>query len=111
LVDPLAREEPYEVVLGREVEARFARVALAARPSAELVVDPPRLVALCAQDVEAAELDYVVVVPLDVLLDPAEQRVPGLLELARVRLEPTAHELLMGQVLGVPAELDVHAAP
>ena len=40
----------------REVEAGLARVALAAGTAAQLVVDAPRLVALGADDVEAAEL-------------------------------------------------------
>ena len=56
-VDPVAGEEADEVVLAGEVEARLAGVALAAGAAAELVVDPPRLVALGAEDVEAAELD------------------------------------------------------
>src|SRR6185312_2086438 len=58
VLDPLAGEEPHEVVLAREVEAGLARIALAARTAAELVVDAARLVALCPQDVEPAELAY-----------------------------------------------------
>ena len=54
-LDPVAGEEADEVVLAGEVEARLAGVALAARAAAELVVDAPRLVALGAEDVEAAE--------------------------------------------------------
>ena len=56
LVDPVAGEQAHEVVLGGEVEARLARVALAAGAAAKLVVDPARLVALGAEHVEAAEL-------------------------------------------------------
>ena len=56
LVDPVAGEEPDEIVLSGEVEARLARVALAAGASAKLVVDPARLVALGAEHVEAADL-------------------------------------------------------
>ena len=54
-VDPVAREEADEVVLRREVEARLAGVALAARAAAELVVDPARLVPLGAEHVQATE--------------------------------------------------------
>ena len=61
VVEPVAREQAHEVVLAREVEARLARVALAARAAAELVVDAARLVALGAEDVEAAELAHLVV--------------------------------------------------
>ena len=50
-------EEAHEVVLGRQEEARLAGVALAAGAAAQLVVDAARLVALGAEDVQAAELD------------------------------------------------------
>ena len=61
VVDPVAREQAHEVVLAGEVEARLARVALAAGAAAELVVDAARLVALGAEHVEAAELAHLVV--------------------------------------------------
>ena len=57
-VDPLAGEQAHEIVLAREVEARLAGVALAARAAAELVVDAPRLVALGAEHVEPADLEH-----------------------------------------------------
>ena len=63
-VDPLAGEAPHQVVVEREKEARRARVALAAGAAAELVVDPARLVALGADDVQAADRDDLVVVVL-----------------------------------------------
>src|SRR5947208_537715 len=47
-------EDAEEVVLERQVEARRPRVTLAAAAAAELVVDPPGLVPLGAEDVEAA---------------------------------------------------------
>ena len=53
-VDPVAGEQAHEVVLGGEEEARLARVALAAGAAAQLVVDPARLVALGADDEQAA---------------------------------------------------------
>ena len=58
LVDPLAGEQPHEVVLGGEEEARFAGVALTAGAAAQLVVDPARLVALGADDEQAAGLQH-----------------------------------------------------
>src|SRR5581483_6306961 len=61
VVDAVAGEEAHELVLPREVEARLARVALAAGATAQLVVDAARLVALRAEDVEAAELSHAVV--------------------------------------------------
>ena len=60
LVDPVAGEDADQVVLGRQEEARAARVALAAGAAAELVVDAAGLVALGADDVEAAELAHAV---------------------------------------------------
>ena len=59
-VDAVAGEEAHELVLGREEEARLARVALAAGAAAQLVVDAARLVALGAEDVQAAELAHAV---------------------------------------------------
>ncbi len=52
--DPIRREPLHQVVVERQVEARRARVALAPGPAAELVVDPPAVVALGADDVQAA---------------------------------------------------------
>ena len=51
-------EDPHQLVLEREVEPALARVALAARAAAQLVVDAPALVALAAEHVEPAELEH-----------------------------------------------------
>ena len=53
--DPIRPEDPHQVVFERQVEARRARVALAAGAAAQLVVDAARLVALGAEDVQPAE--------------------------------------------------------
>src|SRR5205085_6525543 len=58
LVDPLAREQPHQVVLSREEEPRLAGVSLAAGAAPQLVVDPARLVALGAEDEQAARLEH-----------------------------------------------------
>ena len=50
----LAAEEPHHFVFERDVEARRSRIALTARAAAQLIVDAPRLVALRADDVQAA---------------------------------------------------------
>ena len=65
-VDAVAGEQAHEVVLRGEVEARLARVALAAGAAAQLVVDAARLVALGAEDEQAAELLDLLVVGVDV---------------------------------------------
>ena len=59
--DPVGREALHERVLEGQVEARRARVALAAGAAAELVVDAPRVVPLGADDVEATRRDHLVV--------------------------------------------------
>ena len=50
----LGAEQAHDVVLEREEEARFAGVALTAGTAAELIVDPAGLVALRADDEQAA---------------------------------------------------------
>ena len=59
---PVRGEALHQVVLERQVEARRARVALAAGAAAELVVDAARVVALGADDVQPAGLDDLLVV-------------------------------------------------
>ena len=61
----------------RQVEPGLARVALAAGTTAQLVVDAARLVALGADDVEAADLLDLVVLGRDLLLDLLDHRRPG----------------------------------
>ena len=76
-VDPVAGEQAHQVVLGGQEEARLARVALAAGAAAELVVDPARLVALGADDVEAAGLHDQLAVLRDLGLVARVGLVPG----------------------------------
>src|SRR5579859_5480600 len=56
--DPVRRrpDDLHQVVFERDEEAAGARVALTARAAAELVVDASRLVALGADDVQAADV-------------------------------------------------------
>src|SRR5918994_544650 len=56
VVDPITGEQADDLILAGEVIAGLAVVALAARAAAQLVVDAARLVALSAEDVEAAEI-------------------------------------------------------
>jgi hypothetical protein len=95
-------EEAHEVVLEREVETGGAGVALAAGAAAQLVVDAARLVALGADDVEAARGD-----DLLVGLGALDLR---LLEELLVLLGRLALAPLPGEELGVAAEEDVGAA-
>ena len=61
---PFATKDAQQRILERKVEARGARIALAARTAAQLVVDAPRFVALGADDVQPAGLDHLVVARL-----------------------------------------------
>ncbi len=56
-LNALGAEDAQQVVFQRQEEARRAGIALAAGAAAQLIVDAPALVALGADDVEAAGLD------------------------------------------------------
>ena len=114
-------EETHEVVVEGEVEARGAGVALASGAATELVVDAAGLVALGAEDIEAAGSDHPLVLLGALRLLGLEQRLvlrlvggPVLLgellqEVGVVVPAPGRH-LRPGKVLGVAAEQDVDAS-
>ena len=131
--DAVRAEDAHQVVFEREVEARRARIALAAGAAAKLVVDAARLVALGADDVQAAERYDVLVLVSAQLPEVAVDAVP----VRRLQaVEAVDHEevdellvvdvlllalhdslgdafgngLLTRHVLGVAAEQDVGAA-
>ena len=54
----------------REEELGGTRIALTARAAAQLIVDTAGLVALCADDVQAADGDHAVVFRVRLLLEP-----------------------------------------
>ena len=60
-IHAIAAEQAHEVVFEREVELRRARVALASRTATQLVVDTARLVALGADDAQAARGEHLLV--------------------------------------------------
>ncbi|PSK61598.1 hypothetical protein B0E53_06501 [Micromonospora sp. MH33] len=111
-LDRAGPEALHQVVLEGQVEAGLARVTLPAGPTAELVVDPARLVALGTQHVEATgggdllRLDVAGLLPLrqDLL-----HRLGVLLRLLD-RVEAALAEFVGGQELGVAAEQDVRTA-
>ena len=107
-----AVEPAHQVVAEGEVEPRLPRVALAAGAAAQLVVDPPALVPLGAQHVEATGLGDLLVLGLDLLLGRPHGVVPGGLVLLRRlgRRQPPGPQRLVGDEVGVAAELDVGAA-
>ena len=93
LVDPVAGEQAHEVVLGGEEEARLAGVALAAGAAAQLVVDAARLVALGADDVQAAGLEDLLAVLLDAPLDRRQDVVEALVVVRVAGLRPSLRQL------------------
>src|SRR6266545_3639129 len=102
--DAVGPEEPHEVVFERHVEDALPRIALAPRAAAQLAVDAARLVALRADDDEAARR---ILVALE-LFDLGGRQVGLLHELAERRLArlDSAHLTL----LDARAEFDVGAA-
>src|SRR5690606_8353612 len=102
-VHALRAEDAHQVVLERQIEARMAGIALAARTTAELIVDPPALVALGADDVEAAGPDRLL---LELARLGADLRLAG----GALRTFRHVSELLPDAHVGVAAELDVGAA-
>ena len=106
---PVRREPLHQVVVEREVEARRARVALARGAAAQLVVDAPALVALGADDVQAAGRHDRLVVDVDDRLRLLEgRRVRLRVDLRRV--QPALVEDVRRESRRVAAELDVRAA-
>ncbi len=78
-------EDAHQVVFERQIEPARARVALAARSAAQLVVDAPRLVAFRADDVQPAHLEHFRVALAPVLLERGQVGLGRRLELARAR--------------------------
>ena len=109
LVDAVTREDPDQVVLGGQVEARAAGVALAPGAAAQLVVDAAALVALGADHVEPAEVRHAVA-QLDVHAAPGHvggdghrAALAGVLDdLGHLSEMPTARQLKATSVNGKP---------
>ena len=122
LLHPLGAEQTHDVVLHAEVEAALAGVALTAGTAAQLVVDAAGLVALGAQDEQAAGFADLVGLRcqlLAVFILGVGEHLPGLenglvvgLGKARglgdeVRGEAGLLQVVLGQELGVAAQHDV----
>src|SRR6202171_2124579 len=73
--EALAAENAQEGILERQIEARRARVALASRAAAQLVVDAPRLVALGADGVQSAGGDDLIVEDLPLAAHLADAQI------------------------------------
>ena len=123
--DPLGAEQAHDVVLQGQVEAALARVALTAGTAAELVVNAAGLVALGAQDEQAARGPHLVGLRLDLVLVfglRLGEHLPGVEDLLVVGVgvagglgdelvgEAGLAQLGLGQVLGVAAQHDIGAA-
>ncbi|KGE03265.1 hypothetical protein HRUBRA_02213 [Pseudohaliea rubra DSM 19751] len=78
-LDPVRGEDAHEVVFKGQVEARDPRIALAAGPAPELVVDAPGLVALGAEDMQTAGFQ-----------NPRLPRLPGRAQFLLLRLVDVA---------------------
>ncbi len=74
--DAIRPEDAHQVVFEGQVEARRARIALAAGTAAQLVVDATGLVAFGAEDVQAAGPDDLGVLGLALALEVREDPLP-----------------------------------
>ena len=74
--DAVGAEDPHQVVFEREIEARRAGIALPAGAAAQLVVDAARLVPLGAEDVQAANLDHLLVLGLGLATEEPVDALP-----------------------------------
>ncbi len=90
----LAAENAQQVVLQGEIEARAARIALAAGTAAELVIDAAGFVPLGGDDVQAADVHHLVVFLIGLCLEAGEQLVP------QVPADPV-ERLVVGEVIEV----------
>ena len=132
---PLQRsggEQTHQLVVEAEVEPALAGVALTAGAAAELVVDAARVVAFGSDDVEAARCAHQIAFGFALLVELGEQLVTTgerlvallhevlghLVDRTRQRevvdehlgAEALLEQLVVGEQLGVAAELDVDAA-
>src|SRR5690606_2349250 len=83
-------EDPHQVVFHRQIEAARARVALTAGSAAKLVVDASGLVPLCADDVQTAFGEHLLVASLPLLLESLDLLFGRVLELRLLRAEVAA---------------------
>src|SRR6185312_10136514 len=73
-VHALGPEDAHQIVLQGQEEFAVAGVALAAGPAAQLVVDAPALVALGAEDEEAAGSERLLLLLGDLVADRGDPR-------------------------------------
>ena len=123
--DAVAAEQAHEVVLQGDVEPGLAGVALTAGTAAELVVDTAGVMALGADDEQAAGGADLVGLAGDLRLVLGQllgEQLPGVQDLLVVRFgvagglgneligEPGLAEVVLGHILGVAAQHDIGTA-
>src|SRR5581483_5589063 len=91
-------------------EPRLARIALPAGAAPQLVVDPPSLVALGAEDEQAALVEHLLAQVIHALLDRRQHLGVVLLVVGVARRKAQLCHLEAREVFGVAPELDVDAA-
>ena len=108
-LDPVAAENPHQIVFEAQVKPRRSGIALAPGPAPELVVDPAGFVALGSEDVEASHGDD----PVVLLADRFFCVDLGIFQLFRRDLgqvNPLPAERLAGDHFIISSQEDVHAA-
>src|SRR5262249_42009970 len=70
----LATEDAHQIVFERKVEARRARISLAACTTTQLIIDAAGFVSLCADYVKAAQANHIDVLGVSYLFSPLKSR-------------------------------------
>ena len=120
--DPLRAEQTHDVVLQGQVEAALTGIALTASTTAQLVINPAGLVALGAQDEQAAHFTYLLRLFLNlafILGLGVGEHLAGVQDLLVVGLgvagglgdqligHASLTQVSLGQILGVTAQHDI----
>jgi hypothetical protein len=79
-------EDPHQVIFKREIKPARTRIALAPGAAAQLIVDAPRLMALGADDVQAAGGEHLLVPLLPLIVDVLELELVGIRDGVDLRL-------------------------
>ena len=100
----LRAEDAHQIIVEAEVETRQAGIALAARATAQLIIDAAALMALGAEHEQPASVEHALLLLGDLALDPLDRGSP---------LGARGHflQLIFDQEVDVAAQLDVGAAP
>src|SRR6185503_8108465 len=99
----IAGEDAHQIVFQRKEETGGAGIALASGAPAQQVIDAPRFVALRADDVQTAAIDYFLVLRLDDALGARQGLLP-LRVVNLIRIDLVSLQKLASHEFGIAAE-------